>query len=84
MLLFCGVNIPLAVLPGWMDAIGRCLPLTHGIEAARAVAAGSSLGDVAGLVATEAAVGAAYAAAAYLLFRVLEAESRRRAVLDTF
>jgi ABC-2 type transport system permease protein len=84
MLLFCGVNIPLAVLPGWMEAIGRCLPLTHGIEAARAVAAGSSLGDVAGLVATEAAVGAAYAAAAYLLFRVLEAESRRRAVLDTF
>ena len=36
MLLFCGVNIPLETLPGWMSAIGRCLPLTHGIAAARA------------------------------------------------
>ena len=31
MLLFCGVNVPLSVLPGWMSAISRCLPLTHGI-----------------------------------------------------
>ena len=41
MLLFCGVNIPLDELPGWMSAVGRCLPLTHGIEAARQVAAGA-------------------------------------------
>ena len=46
MLLFCGVNIPLSVLPGWMSAVGRCLPLTHGIAAAREVAAGASLGSV--------------------------------------
>ena len=59
MLLFCGVNIPLDVLPGWMAAIGRCLPLTHGIAAAREVAAGASLGDVAGLVWTELGIGAA-------------------------
>src|SRR3954447_4572907 len=70
MLLFCGVNIPLDVLPTWMSTIGRSLPLTHGIAAAREVAAGASLGDVGGLVATEAAIGAAYAAAAYVLFRV--------------
>jgi ABC-2 type transport system permease protein len=83
MLLFCGVNVPLDVLPGWMSAVGRCLPLTHGIMAARQVAAGASLADVDGLVWTELGIGAAYAAAAYLLFRVLERESRRRAVLDT-
>lgn len=83
MLLFCGVNVPLDVLPTWMADIGRCLPLTHGIMAAREVAAGASLGDVSGLVWTEARIGAAYAAAAYLLFRILERESRRRAVLDT-
>ena len=58
MLLFCGVNIPLSVLPGWMSAIGRCLPLTHGIAAAREVAAGASLGDVSGLVWTEAGIAA--------------------------
>jgi ABC-2 type transport system permease protein len=83
MLLFCGVNVPLDALPGWMEAIGRLLPLTHGIEAARKVAAGASLGDVGGLVGTELMIGAAYAAAAYLLFRYFEAASRRTAALET-
>ena len=84
MLLFCGVNIPLDQLPGALSAVGRCLPLTHGIAAARQVAAGASLGDVSGLVLTEALVGVAYAAAAYFLFRFLERESRRSAVLDAY
>jgi ABC-2 type transport system permease protein len=84
MLLFCGVNIPLDALPGWMSAVGRCLPLTHGIAAARRVAAGETLADVAGPVWTELGIAAAYAAAAYLLFRVLERESRRSAVLDAY
>jgi ABC-2 type transport system permease protein len=84
MLLFCGVNIPLADLPSWMSAVGRCLPLTHGIAAAREVADGASLGHVGGLIATEGGVAVAYAAAAYLLFRVLERESRRSAVLDAY
>ena len=84
MLLLCGVNIPLGDLPGALAAIGRCLPLTHGIAAAREVAAGATLGDVAGLVGTELAIAAAYAVAAYAVFRLLEHESRRSAVLDTY
>ncbi len=84
MLLFCGVNVPLSVLPGWMSAISRCLPLTHGIMAARRIAAGAPLGSVAGLVWTELAVASAYAAGGYVLFRLLELGSRRRAVLDSF
>jgi ABC-2 type transport system permease protein len=83
LLLFCGVNVPLERLPGWMDAIGRALPLTHGIEAARSVAAGRPLAGVAGLVWTELGIGAAWAAAAYGLFRFFETESRRRASLET-
>jgi ABC-2 type transport system permease protein len=83
LLLFCGVNIPLDVLPGWMAAIGRALPLTHGIAAARELTAGASLAEAGGLVATEAGVAAAYATAAYVLFRVLEWEGRRSAALDT-
>jgi ABC-2 type transport system permease protein len=82
LLLFCGVNVPLAALPGWMETVSRGLPLTHGIEAARRLAAGESLGAVAGLVWTEAAVGAAYALVGYLLLRVFEEESRRRATLE--
>ena len=84
MLLVCGVNIDVNELPGWLEAIGRCVPLTHGIEAAREVVAGESLGDVGGLVATEAFIGAVYAALAYGLFRLFESEGRRRASLETF
>jgi hypothetical protein len=51
--------------------------------AGREIAAGASLADVADLVWTELAIAAAYAAAAYIVFRVLEHESRRSAVLDS-
>jgi ABC-2 type transport system permease protein len=82
MLLLCGVNIPLSELPNWMATIGRCLPLTHGIAAARAVAAGAPLSSVSRLIWTEAAIGACYFAAAYLLMRIFETEGRRRASLE--
>lgn len=84
MLLFCGVNVPLETLPGWMQAIGRSLPLTHGIEAARAVASDASLGSVLGLIRTEALIGLGYAALAYSLFRFFEFEGRRRGTFSTF
>ena len=83
MQLLCGVNVPLSALPPWLQAIGRGLPLTHGIEAARGLAAGASLSRVGGLVLTEAAVGVAWATAAFLLFRLFEVEARRRATLET-
>jgi ABC-2 type transport system permease protein len=83
LILLCGVNVPLADLPGWLAAVGRALPLTHGISAARRVADGASVADVAGLVGREALVGAAYAALGYGLLRLFEVEGRRRATLDT-
>ncbi|HEY3051733.1 MAG TPA: ABC transporter permease [Gaiellaceae bacterium] len=82
-LLFCGVNVPLDALPGWMQEVAKILPLTHGIEAARRVAAGSSLGEVSGLVWTEAGIGFVYATLAYALLRVFEYDGRRRATLET-
>jgi ABC-2 type transport system permease protein len=75
--------VPLDSLPGWMATVSRGLPLTHGIEAARQIASGASLSDVGTLVWTEAAIGAAYATLAYVLFRFFEAEGRRRATLET-
>jgi ABC-2 type transport system permease protein len=82
-LLFCGVNVPLDALPPWMQHVGSILPLTHGIEAARRVADGASLGDVSGLVTTELLIGIFYAAFAYLLLRLFEIDGRRRASLET-
>jgi ABC-2 type transport system permease protein len=83
MWLFCGINIPLEDLPGWMQTIGRGLPLKLGIEAAREIASGSPLGHTKGLVLTELGIGLSYLAAAYALFRMFEVESRRRASLET-
>ncbi len=84
MLLVCGVNVDVNELPAWLEAIGRGVPLTHGIEAARRIVAGDPLRDVAGLVGTEVLIGAIYVAVAYGLFRWFERESRLRAALDTF
>ncbi len=84
LLLFCGVNVPLDELPAWMRAISEVLPLTHGIQAARLVADGASLGSVDGLILRELLVGAGYAGAAYLLFRTFEAAGRRTASFDNY
>jgi ABC-2 type transport system permease protein len=83
MLLLCGVNVPLDRLPGWLATAGHVLPLTHGIEATRELAAGAQLADVAGLMARETLIGVCYAVLGYGLLRIFEAESRRRASLDT-
>ena len=83
LLVFCGVNVSLADLPGWMATVGRGLPLTHGIEASRRLADGTSLSSVGGTVATEAMIGFVYALVGYALLRIFEFESRRRATLET-
>jgi ABC-2 type transport system permease protein len=83
LLLFCGVNVPFDSMPGWVQAVGRCLPLTHGIMAAREIADGASLSDVSDLVWTELGIGAVYAAGAFALFKVFELEGRRRASFES-
>jgi ABC-2 type transport system permease protein len=83
MLLFCGVNVPFDILPGWMQAIGERVPLTHGVMAAREIANGATLGQVSDLILTEALIGTIYLATAFLLFRFFEFEGRRHATLET-
>ena len=61
LLLFAGVNVPLDLLPGWLQTLSKGLPITHGAEAAREIVAGSSIVDVAGLLGAEALVGTVYA-----------------------
>ena len=82
LLIFTGANVPLDQLPGWMEEIAARVPLTHAILAARRVADGAALGDVAGLLATEALIGAVYVLLGYALLRYMERESRKRATLQ--
>jgi len=82
LLVFCGVNVALSALPGWMGATAQWLPLTHGIAASRELADGASWSEVADTVAVEGAVGAMYVAVGLGMLAFFEMESRRHATLD--
>ncbi len=82
LLLFAGINIPLDRLPGWIATLAQGLPLTHGARACRELVAGASFGHVAGLLAAEALVAAAYTALGLATLRYFEIEARRGAALE--
>lgn len=82
MLLVSGANVPRDRLPHWMRLIGDVLPVTHGIAAARRLAAGHGYSNAKTLLAAEAAVGAAYFCLGVVMLRVLEHDARRAAALD--
>ena len=82
LLAFCGVNVSHDDLPGWMAAVGNVLPLTHGIQAAREVAAGGALADVTGLVVRELGIGAVFVVIGLSMLSAIERLSRSRATLD--
>jgi ABC-2 type transport system permease protein len=82
LLIFTGANVARDELPGWMQAAGEWLPFTNAIEAARRLADGETIGDVAGLALTEAAIGTVYAVGGYLFLIALENRSRRHATLE--
>lgn len=84
LLLFSGANLPVAVLPPWMQIISWSLPLTRGIQAARAIVGGAPLAEVSSLLVGEFLIGAGYLVAGYLLFRVFEMEAKRRGTLEAF
>jgi ABC-2 type transport system permease protein len=82
LLVFCGVNVALSALPGWMAGVGRALPLTHGIEASRALIDGAGWSDIGSLVVDEVAIGVVYLLVGLVMLRAFEVESRRSATLD--
>jgi len=82
LLMFCGVNVPLSELPRWMAASAHWLPLTHGIAAARDLAAGHGGAHVSDLVAREAGLGAGYLALGTALLYYFQYEARRHATLE--
>lgn len=82
LLLASGANIPRQLLPDWLNGLGTWLPLTHGIEAARMLAAGASVVDVRGLLGAELALGVGYGVLGMAMLRVLEWRSRSAASLE--
>lgn len=84
LLIVCGINFPVSRLPAAVQVISYSLPLTRGVEAAREAAAGASFDQVAGLVAGELAIGAAWALGGYVLFRLLEGWARRGGLQEAY
>jgi ABC-2 type transport system permease protein len=84
MLVVSGANVPLHRLPGWVQTVSSGIPLTHGIEAARAIAAGASVAGTADLLWKEAVVGVVYLLIGLVMLRLFEYEGRRTASLETF
>ena len=83
LLLICaGANVPPDGLPGWLAAVSPWIPLTHAIEASRALVAGESLGQVTGLLARELALCAAYAVGGLAALRHAERRGRVQATLE--
>lgn len=69
MLILCGVNYPLKLLPPSVQIMGQLLPMTHGLDAVRALLMGSSYASVASSLAMEALIGVIYSIIAYLVFQ---------------
>jgi ABC-2 type transport system permease protein len=84
LLIFSGANVPIAELPGWMQAISYALPLTRGITAGRALVSGASLADVGTLLWGELGIGLVYGLLGYILFAMFEIVAKRRGTLEVF
>ncbi len=82
LLIVTGADVALDDLPGWMAATGRCLPLSHAIEASRMLADGATWAAVQGLVGRELLIGLVYVAVGLAAIRWFEHLSRAGATLD--
>lgn len=81
MMVCCGVNVPLEATPDALAAVGRVLPMTHGLLAIRAVVTDTATA-VGPLVARELITGAVWFAASLPLFDYLIRHGRRTGTLD--
>jgi ABC-2 type transport system permease protein len=68
MMIFCGVNVPTSALPPAVQFIGNLLPVTHGLQAVRAVIDGATYASVLPLVGKEILIALIYSAIAWLTF----------------
>jgi ABC-2 type transport system permease protein len=83
LLIFSGANVPIANLPAWMQVISNILPLTRGIAASRALAAGSTLSEVSPLLFSEIGIGLIYGVLGYFLFAWFETQAKKKGTLET-
>jgi ABC-2 type transport system permease protein len=82
LLILSGANIAIEKLPVAIQFISYGLPLTRGIQAARAIVGGTSFSEVMPLMRMEMLIGFIYAFIGYLLFKTFEYQAKKRGTLD--
>ena len=84
-MIFAGMTFPIAVLPGWMQAVAMALPLTYAIAAMRAVVLnGAGLADIRGDLLALVAFGVALPIVGYLAFGHMARRARRHGDLGQY
>jgi len=84
-LVFCGTTYPLAVLPGWMQAISAWLPLTYTIQAIRVLGEpGATFATVQGEVGVLALFAVGLPVLGVFVFQTTERRSRRTGSLGHY
>lgn len=83
MLVVTGANVPVSRLPELVNDVAAFVPLTHGLHAARDLAAGGSLVDNLTPIGLETLVGLGYLAAGMAMLRYFERDARRAGSLET-
>lgn len=82
LLIFCGVNFPVASLPALAQPVSYAFPLTYGISAARQAINGASLFEISPILAQQLAVGVLSIALGYLLFEEFERTARKTGKME--
>ena len=82
LIVFGGAYAAVSSLPAWMQQVSHVLPLSHGMDAGRAIAAGTPIADVLPLLRDEIVIGLAYSVIGMALLLFFERQSRLHATLE--
>jgi ABC-2 type transport system permease protein len=82
LLIFCGVNFPVQLLPQQVQFISYLIPLTYGIDAGRKTIAGATLFDIFPVVGQMLITGLFSFALGYVFFRTFEKSATKSGKLE--
>lgn len=84
LILFCGINFPISILPAPLQKISFLLPMTRGVMASRMLIEGQRLFEVKGLLMGEFLIGIAYFLIGFCFFKLIETVSHKHGKFDFF